>query len=40
VQKEFRRRWEKTGCPFVVYRTPADLTDALDQIAAQRGKLF
>lgn len=38
AQKEFRRRWVKTGNPFVEYRTPQDLTDALDQIAAQRGR--
>lgn len=40
AQKEFRRRWTKTGNPFVEYRTPQELVDALDQIAAQRGKLF
>lgn len=40
AQKEFRRRWVKTGCPFIEYRTPQELTDALDQIAAQRGKIF
>lgn len=37
-QVEFRRRWLLSGNPFVEYRTPAQLIDALDQIAAQRGK--
>lgn len=37
AQRKFRHRWTKTGCPFVEYRTPRDLTDALDLIAAQRG---
>ena len=35
-QKEFRRRWTKTGCPFVEYRTPQQLVAALDRIAAER----
>jgi hypothetical protein len=40
LQAAFQARWEKTGNPHIVYRRPTDLTDALDQIAAQRGKLF
>lgn len=37
-QVEFRRRWLLTGNPFVEYHTPQQLVDALDQIAAQRGR--
>lgn len=39
-QVKFRDRWLKTGNPYVLYRSATELTDALDQIAAQRGKLF
>jgi len=35
-QKEFRRRWIKTGNPFVEYRTAAQLVAALDRIATER----
>lgn len=37
AQAEFRRRWEKTGCPFVEYRSAQELVDALDRIL-YRGK--
>lgn len=40
LQANFRERWIKTGNPHIVYRRPTDLTDALDQIAAQKGMLF
>ena len=32
--------WEATGNPYVMVRTVVEFTDALTQIAAQRGKLF
>ena len=37
-QIKFRDRWLKTGNPYVLYRSAKELTDALDQIAAQRGR--
>lgn len=37
-QIRFRDRWLKTGNPYVLYRSAAEFVDALDQIAAQRGK--
>lgn len=40
AQREFRRRWLKTGCPFVEYRTPEQLTDFLTLVAAERGFVF
>lgn len=39
-QIAFRDRWLKTGNPYVLYRSAAEFIDALDQIAAQRGRLF
>jgi hypothetical protein len=40
LQVSFKERWEKTGNPHIVYRKPSDLTDVLDQMAAQRGFIF
>jgi hypothetical protein len=39
-QKEMQADWERTGQPYALVYKPTDLTDALDQIAAQHGKLF
>jgi hypothetical protein len=39
-QEQFGLRWTKTGNPHVVYRTPEQLTDAILQIAAQKGHVF
>jgi hypothetical protein len=40
LQAAFKDRWDRSGNPHIVYRKPSDLTDALDQIAAQKGLLF
>lgn len=39
-QIDMQADWERTGQPYVVVYKPTDLTDALTQIAAQRGKIF
>lgn len=39
-QIAFRDRWLATGNPYVLYRSVKEFTDALDQIAAQRGRIF
>ena len=39
-QSDMQRDWEKTGQPYALVYRPSDLTDALDQIAAQRGHVF
>lgn len=40
AQRQFQERWEAAGGVYLICRKPSDLTDALDQIAAQRGRLF
>lgn len=40
VQQRFQQRWEAAGGVYIICRAPTDLTDALDQIASQRGKIF
>lgn len=40
AQKVFQGKAEWVGAVYVIVRKPSDLTDALDQIAAQRGKIF
>jgi hypothetical protein len=40
AQKEFQAKVERAGGTYVICRTPADMTDALNQILAQRGGLF
>ena len=40
AQKVFQGKAEWVGALYVIVRQPSDLTDALDQIAAQRGKIF
>lgn len=40
IQLSMQADWEKTGQAYVVVYKPSDLTDALDQIAAQKGMLF
>jgi hypothetical protein len=40
IQLSMQADWEKTGQRYVVVHRPTDLTDALDQIAAQKGLLF
>jgi hypothetical protein len=39
-QQRFQERWEAAGGIYIVCRQPTDLTDALTQIAAQRGLIF
>lgn len=38
TQKEMEADWRRTGQPYALVYRPTDLTDALDQIAAQRGR--
>jgi hypothetical protein len=40
AQKAFQERAELAGAMYVICRQPSDLTDALMQIAAQKGVLF
>jgi hypothetical protein len=40
LQEAFKVRWTKTNNPHIIYRKPSDLTDMLDQIAAQKGLIF
>lgn len=40
TQRDMERDWRATGQPYALVYKPQDLLDALDQIAAQRGKLF
>lgn len=39
-QIRHQQRVEATGCVYLLVRKPSDLTDALAQIAAQRGHVF
>lgn len=38
TQIAMQEDWERTGQPYALVYKPTDLTDALDQIAAQRGR--
>jgi hypothetical protein len=39
-QRDMQRDWEETGNPYVLVRKPADLTDFLDLLAAEKGYIF